>query len=109
MVSDFPSAVAVYGLTPMPLFLIMGSLFLRTGLGENVFKALDMCIGNLRARLSYLVVLAGAVFAALSGSSLSNTATMALTMPAVARTTQPKTTAATVDVGVTTDPATHKR
>ena len=80
MVSNFPSAVAVYGLTPMPLFLIMGSLFFRSGLGENVFKALDMCIGNLRARLSYLVVLAGAVFAALSGSSLANTAMMGTIM-----------------------------
>ena len=80
MVSNFPSAVAVYGLTPMPLFLVMGSLFFRSGLGENVFKALDMCIGNLRARLSYLVVLAGAVFAALSGSSLANTAMMGTSM-----------------------------
>lgn len=80
MVSNFPSAVAVYGLTPMPLFLIMGSLFFRSGLGEGVFNALDMCIGNLRARLSYLVVLAGAVFAALSGSSLANTAMMGTSM-----------------------------
>lgn len=80
MVSNFPSAVAVYGLTPMPLFLIMGSLFFRSSLGDGVFKALDMCIGNLRARLSYLVVLAGAVFAALSGSSLANTAMMGTTM-----------------------------
>ncbi|MCY7308527.1 MAG: TRAP transporter large permease subunit [Rhodoferax sp.] len=80
MVSNFPSAVAVYGLTPMPLFLIMGSLFFRSGLGQGVFKAIDMCIGNLRARLSYLVVLSGAVFAALSGSSLANTAMMGTSM-----------------------------
>lgn len=80
MVSNFPSAVAVYGLTPMPLFLIMGSLFFRSGLGDGVFNSLDMCIGNLRARLSYLVVLAGAVFAALSGSSMANTAMMGTSM-----------------------------
>jgi tripartite ATP-independent transporter DctM subunit len=80
MVSNFPSAVAVYALTPMPLFLIMGSLFFRSGLADGVFRALDLCIGNLRARLSYLVVLAGAVFAALSGSSLANTAMMGTAM-----------------------------
>ncbi len=80
MVSNFSSAVAVYGLTPMPLFLIMGSLFFRSGLADGVFKALDLCIGSLRARLSYLVVLAGAVFAALSGSSLANTAMMGTSM-----------------------------
>lgn len=80
MVANFPAAVGVYALTPMPLFLIMGSLFFRSGLAEGVFKALDLCIGNLRARLSYLVVLAGAVFAALSGSSLANTAMMGTAM-----------------------------
>ncbi len=80
MVTNFGDAVSIYALTPMPLFLIMGSLFFRSNLADGVFKALDMCIGNLRARLSYLVVIAGAVFAALSGSSLANTAMMGSAM-----------------------------
>ncbi len=80
MVTNFGDAVSIYALTPMPLFLIMGSLFFRSGLGDGVFKAIDLCIGNLRARLSYLVVLAGAVFAALSGSSLANTGMMGSAM-----------------------------
>ena len=80
MVANFGDAVSMYALTPMPLFLIMGSLFFRSGLGDNVFRAIDMCIGNLRARLSYLVVLAGAVFASLSGSSLANTGMMGSAM-----------------------------
>lgn len=80
MVTNFGDAVALHALTPMPLFLIMGSLFFRSGLGDGVFKAIDLCIGNLRARLSYLVVLAGAVFASLSGSSLANTGMMGSSM-----------------------------
>ena len=80
MVTNFGDAVSIYALTPMPLFLIMGSLFFRSGLGENVFRAIDMCIGNLRARLAYLTVLSGAVFASLSGSSLANTGMMGSTM-----------------------------
>jgi tripartite ATP-independent transporter DctM subunit len=80
MVTNFGDAVSMHALTPMPLFLIMGSLFFRSGLGDGVFKAIDLCIGNLRARLSYLVVLAGAVFASLSGSSLANTGMMGTTM-----------------------------
>lgn len=80
MVTNFGDAVSLYALTPMPLFLIMGSLFFRSGLGENVFRAIDMCIGNLRARLAYLTVLSGAVFASLSGSSLANTGMMGSTM-----------------------------
>ena len=80
MVTNFGDAVSMYALTPMPLFLIMGSLFFRSGLADGVFKAIDLCIGNLKARLSYLVVLAGAVFASLSGSSLANTGMMGTAM-----------------------------
>ena len=80
MVANFGDAVSVYALTPLPLFLIMGSLFFRSGLGDNVFYAVDICIGRVRARLSYIVVLAGAVFAALSGSSLANTGMMGTAM-----------------------------
>lgn len=80
MVANFGDAVSVYALTPVPLFLIMGSLFFRSGLGDNVFNAVDMCIGRVRARLSYIVVLSGAVFASLSGSSLANTGMMGTSM-----------------------------
>jgi len=80
MVTNFGDAVSIHALTPVPLFLIMGSLFFRSGLGDGVFNAIDLCIGSLRARLSYLVVLSGAVFASLSGSSLANTGMMGSTM-----------------------------
>jgi tripartite ATP-independent transporter DctM subunit len=80
MVTNFGDAVSIYALTPLPLFLIMGSLFFRSGLGDGVFRAIDLWIGRVRARLSYLVVLAGAVFASLSGSSLANTGMMGSAM-----------------------------
>jgi len=80
MVTNFGDAVSIYALTPLPLFLIMGSLFFRSGLGDGVFRAIDLWIGKVRARLSYLVVLAGAVFASLSGSSLANTGMMGSAM-----------------------------
>ena len=76
MISNFSEAVGTYALAPLPLFLIMGSLFFRSGLGDGVMHALDLCIGSLKARLSYVVLAAGAVFAALSGSSLANTGMM---------------------------------
>jgi tripartite ATP-independent transporter DctM subunit len=80
MVTNFGDAVSIYALTPLPLFLIMGSLFFRSGLGDGVFRAIDLWIGKVRARLSYLVVLAGAVFASLSGSSMANTGMMGSAM-----------------------------
>ena len=73
MVSNFSESVGTYALTPLPLFLIMGSLFFRSGLGDGVMRALDLCIGGLKARLSYVTLAAGTVFSALSGSSLANT------------------------------------
>ncbi|OJY34454.1 MAG: C4-dicarboxylate ABC transporter permease [Rhodobacterales bacterium 65-51] len=76
MVANFNDAVATYALAPLPMFLVMGSLYFRSGLGEKVIHALDLAIGNLRGRLSYVVLSAGAIFAALSGSSLANAGMM---------------------------------
>ncbi|MER8553942.1 TRAP transporter large permease subunit [Mesorhizobium sp. M1217] len=76
MVANFSDAVSTYALAPLPMFLVMGSLFFRSGLGEKVIYALDLCIGNLRGRLAYVVLAAGTIFSALSGSSLANTGMM---------------------------------
>lgn len=76
MVSNFSEAISTYSLAPLPMFLVMGSLFFRSGLGDRVIEALDLAIGNLRGRLSYVTLGSGAVFAALSGSSLANAGMM---------------------------------
>lgn len=73
MIANFSEAITSYALTPLPLFLLMGSIYFRSGLGEKVIHALDLCIGKLKARLSYVTLGAGTVFSALSGSSLANT------------------------------------
>ena len=52
MVSNFSEAVGTYALAPLPMFLVMGSLYFRSGLGERVIHALDIAVGNLRGRLS---------------------------------------------------------
>ncbi|MBA4491081.1 TRAP transporter large permease subunit [Paracoccus sp. S1E-3] len=80
MVSNFSEAVGTYALAPLPMFLVMGSLYFRSGLGERVIHALDIAVGNLRGRLSYVVLMAGAIFAALSGSSLANAGMMSSLM-----------------------------
>lgn len=76
MVANLSDAVSTYALAPLPMFLVMGSLYFRSGLGEKVIYALDLVIGNLKGRLAYVVLSAGAVFAALSGSSLANAGMM---------------------------------
>ena len=73
MIANATMAVSTYSLAPVPLFLVMGSLFFHSGLARRVLDAIDVLIGRLPARLSYLTVTSGTVFAALSGSSLANT------------------------------------
>lgn len=59
---------------PIPLFLLMGELFFNAGVAQRVFDAVDMLIGRMRGRLSYVTVFGGTTFAALTGTSMGNTA-----------------------------------
>ena len=74
LVANATQSVTSFILVPVPLFVLMGSLFFHSGLARKVFDTLDLCIGNLKGRLAYLTVLNGTIFAALSGSSMANTA-----------------------------------
>ena len=63
-----------FTLGPVPMFILMGSLFFHTGLAIKVFDGLDAIFGRLPGRLCYLTVAGGAIFATLTGSSMANTA-----------------------------------
>jgi tripartite ATP-independent transporter DctM subunit len=73
-ISNGVNAITSFALVPVPLFLLMGELFFHTGLALRVFDALDKLLGRIPGRLSYLTVGGGTLFAALSGSSMANTA-----------------------------------
>ena len=61
-------------LGPVPMFILMGSLFFHTGLAIRVFDALEVLFGRLPGRLCYLTVAGGSIFSTLTGSSMANTA-----------------------------------
>jgi tripartite ATP-independent transporter DctM subunit len=61
-------------LTPIPLFVIMGTIIFHSGAGWLVIDALDPWIGRVPARLSVFAVAAGTVFAAVSGVPMGTTA-----------------------------------
>ncbi len=61
-------------LGPVPMFIMMGSLFFHTGLAIRVFDGLDAIFGRLPGRLCYLTVAGGSIFSTLTGSSMANTA-----------------------------------
>jgi tripartite ATP-independent transporter DctM subunit len=61
-------------LVPIALFTIMGAIIFNSGAGWVIIDALDKWIGKVKARLSILVVIAGTIFAAVSGVPMGTTA-----------------------------------
>jgi tripartite ATP-independent transporter DctM subunit len=66
--------ISRFTLGPVPMFIMMGSLFFHTGLAVRVFDGIEVLLGRLPGRLCYLTVAGGALFATLTGSSMANTA-----------------------------------
>lgn len=86
LVANVTTSITSFTLVPVPLFLLMGELFYHTGVAVRVFDAFDALLGRLPGRLSYLTVAGGTVFAALSGSSMANTAMLgSLMVPEMTR------------------------
>ncbi|MDE2913398.1 MAG: TRAP transporter large permease subunit [Paracoccaceae bacterium] len=79
-------AVTHFVFLPIPLFLLMGELFFNAGVARKVFDAVDTLIGQMRGRLSYVTIFGGTTFAALTGTSMGNTAMLgSLLVPEMTR------------------------
>ena len=74
VVANSTTLISRFTLAPVPMFIMMGSLFFYSGLAVRVFDGLDILFGRLPGRLCYLTVAGGAMFATLTGSSMANTA-----------------------------------
>lgn len=74
MVRNSVSALTNYSLAPIPLFILMGEILLHTGVAFRAINAIEKLIARVPGRLPIVSVVGGTVFAALSGSSLANTA-----------------------------------
>jgi tripartite ATP-independent transporter DctM subunit len=68
------SALSTFTLSPIPLFILMGELMFHSGVIYRTIDVLNQWLGRLPGRLSLLAAAAGTIFAALSGSTLANTA-----------------------------------
>ncbi|WP_080835666.1 TRAP transporter large permease [Cohnella massiliensis] len=66
-------SVSLFSLLAIPMFLFMGEIMFRTGIGSQVFHALGKWMGRLPGRLSVLAVGSGTLFAVLCGSSVATT------------------------------------
>ena len=63
-------------LTAVPLFILMGEIFNKTGIANRLFWAVDRWLGWLPGGIACTVIGACACFAAISGSSVAGAATM---------------------------------
>ena len=66
-----------YGLSVLPMFILMGALIHRAGLSGELFEAGRAWFGHLRGGLAQATVAASAAFGAVCGSSIACAATMA--------------------------------
>jgi tripartite ATP-independent transporter DctM subunit len=68
------SSITTFTLLPVPFFIFMGELIFHSGVGLQAINVIDKWLGRLRGRLSLISVVTGVIFAALSGSTIANTA-----------------------------------
>ena len=94
-----------YNLSVLPLFVLMGSLFARAGMADELYAAAYGFLGAMRGGLAMATILACGAFSAISGSSLACAATMTKVSVPVMRKYgyAPGFAAATVAVGSTLD------
>lgn len=67
-----------YTLSTIPLFVLMGQFLFIAGFTEDLFATFRKFFGRIRGGLAMATILASAVFASSSGSSLATTSTIGL-------------------------------
>ncbi|WP_026701954.1 TRAP transporter large permease [Salibacterium aidingense] len=73
LILNMSSSISNFSYLPIPMFILMGEIMFRTGLGEKIFSALGKWFGKLPGRLSIIAVGNSALFSILSGSSVAST------------------------------------
>ena len=80
LVRNSVSSISSFSLTPIPLFVMMGELLFHSGLAFRAIASIERLITKVPGRLSVVSILGGTTFAALSGSTIANTAMMGSAM-----------------------------
>jgi tripartite ATP-independent transporter DctM subunit len=79
-VRSMVGAVALFALAPIPLFILMGEIMFQTGMAGRAIDAIDRLVSRVPGRLAVVAIASGTVFAALTGSSMANTAMLGSTL-----------------------------
>lgn len=71
-----------FSLSVIPLFILMGMILSYTGIGGDLYLAVDRWLGHLRGGLAMATIGTASIFSAISGSLNATTATVAkITLP----------------------------
>lgn len=70
------STFSNYGLTVIPLFVLLGEVIYHAGYSDRLFKASEAWLGNCRGGLAMTTLLASAGFSTICGSNTATAATM---------------------------------
>ena len=73
------SLLANFTFTPIPAFILLGEILFQSGVAKNALDAIDEWVGSIKARLSLVATFGGTLFAALTGSTIANTALLGST------------------------------
>ncbi|AXF57036.1 TRAP transporter large permease [Salicibibacter kimchii] len=66
-----------YSLSVIPMFILMGMVLSYTGMGQDLYRAVDRWIGHFRGGLAMATIGSSAIFSSISGSLNATTATVA--------------------------------
>ena len=74
LATSITGSVMTFTLVPVPLFILMGEVMFRSGIGYILIDVLDKWLGRLPGRLGLVAVGTGTIFSVMSGVSLASTA-----------------------------------
>ncbi len=77
LAKDFYDVFSSYGLTTIPLFILMGQLAFNSGISHRLYEAAYKFLGHRKGGLAIATVSACTAFGAVCGSSAATAATMA--------------------------------
>ena len=63
-------------LAAIPLFVFMGEILLRSGIGDQLYRGISVWLGRVPGSLAHTNIAACSIFAAVSGSSVATAATI---------------------------------
>jgi C4-dicarboxylate transporter, DctM subunit len=75
--NDFYDAIESYGMTVIPLFMLMGQIVFNGGVAKKIYDSTHKFVGHIPGGLAVATVVGATIFKAMCGSMTATTATFA--------------------------------